>query len=281
MELERILRSQGFGSRPVCRALVLAGQVRVSGVDCDDPYTDFEPEGMRFSVSGVAWEYRKLAYLMLNKPSGFECSHKPKYYPSVYSLLPAPLTTRGVQAVGRLGADTTGLLLFSDDGQFIHALTSPRKEVAKIYDIGLKHPADPAQIAALLAGVKLVDEPVPVAARACELLAERQLRMTVTEGKYYLVNRMISAVGNRVESLHRIVVGEYRLQDDLPEGEWQWIESWPGTVPQGPTRASGAAAGFGPSHDPSSAASAAAVAKSGCTRLQWVPNSRQADHDPD
>jgi 16S rRNA pseudouridine516 synthase len=232
MELERILRSQGFGSRPVCRALVLGGEVSVGGAACADPYAEFETEGLIFSVSGVEWAYRKLAYLMLNKPAGFECSHKPKYYPSVYSLLPAPLTTRGAQAVGRLDADTTGLLLFSDDGQFIHALTSPKKEVAKVYDIGLKHPADAAQIAALLDGVKLVDELVPVVARACELLGDCQLRMTVTEGKYHLVKRMIAAAGNRVESLHRIVVGDYHLPEDLPLGGWRWLDAWAGPKPR-------------------------------------------------
>jgi 16S rRNA pseudouridine516 synthase len=225
MEFERLLRSQGFGSRPECRALICSGQVCVDGVPCDDPYADYEPEGLKFTVAGEAWSYRKSAYLVLNKPANFECSHKPKFYPSVYSLLPRPLLTRGVQAVGRLDEDTTGLLLLSDDGQFIHTYTSPKKKIPKVYDATVKHPVDEAQVTALLSGVQLNDEPAPIAAAGCDLLAERLIRLTVTEGKYHLVKRMIAAAGNRVEGLNRVSIGGLNLPDDLPLGEWRWLET--------------------------------------------------------
>jgi 16S rRNA pseudouridine516 synthase len=225
MELERLLRSQGFGSRPECRALVHSGRVCIAGIPCDDPFVEYDPLGFEFSVDGQPWNYRKLAYLALNKPSDFECSQKPKHHPSVYSLLPKPLQTRGVQAVGRLDEDTTGLLLFSDDGQFIHTYTSPKKKVPKVYDVSVKHPLDALQVDALLSGVQLNDEPGPIAAAACEIRSERLLRMTVTEGKYHLVKRMIAAAGNRVEGLNRIAVGGFSLPDDLPMGKWMWLES--------------------------------------------------------
>lgn len=162
---------------------------------------------------------------MLNKPANFECSHKPKFYPSVYSLLPRPLLTRGVQAVGRLDEDTTGLLLLSDDGQFIHTYTSPKKKIPKVYDVTVKHPVDESQVAALLSGVQLNDEPAPIAAAGCDFLAERLMRLTVTEGKYHLVKRMIAAAGNRVEGLNRVSIGGLNLPDDLPLGEWRWLET--------------------------------------------------------
>lgn len=224
MELERVLRSQGFGSRPECRALIHCGRVAIAGKTCDDPYLEIEPEGFRFSVEGVDWTYRKLVYLAFNKPANYECSHKPKHHPSIYSLLPKHFVTRNVQAVGRLDEDTTGLLLLTDDGQFIHQYTSPKKNIPKVYEVTTRHPIGDEQVAALLSGVQLNDEPAPIAAQACERVSERLLLLTVTEGKYHLVKRMVAAAGNRVEGLHRISVGEFALPADLPQGEWAWLE---------------------------------------------------------
>ena len=192
---------------------------------CEDPLAEFEPEGCRFSVDGKEWIFREFAYLLLNKPANHECSHKPKFHPSVYSILPKPLLTRGVQAVGRLDEDTTGLLLFSDDGQFIHTYTSPKKKIPKVYEVNTRHPLDDQQIASLLQGVRLNDEPEPIRAFACEVRESHLLRMTVTEGKYHLVKRMIAASGNRVEMLKRVSVGGLTLPDDLPVGQWRWLDS--------------------------------------------------------
>lgn len=226
MELERLLRSQGFGSRPECRALICAGRVTVNGLLCDNPYEDYAPEvGLAFSVDDVEWTYRQQAYLALNKPAGYECSHKPKHHPSIYSLLPRSLVTRNVQAVGRLDEDTTGLLLFTDDGQFIHTYSSPKKKIPKVYQVTTKHAVDDEQIAALLAGVQLNDEPAPIAAAGCERVEEHLIRLTVTEGKYHLVKRMVAAAGNRVEALHRVSVGGFVLPASLPVGEWMWLEA--------------------------------------------------------
>lgn len=225
MPFERLLRSQGFGSRPECRALIAAGRVCVDGVVCDDPYAEFATDAFRFTVDGVEWRYREHAYLVLHKPADFECSHKPKFHPSVYTLLPRPLVTRGVQAVGRLDEDTTGLLLLSDDGQFIHRCTSPKKVVPKVYEVTTRHPLDDAQLRALCDGVLLHDEPAPVAAVAAERVEERLLRLTVCEGKYHQVKRMVAAVSNRVDALHRISLGPVSLPPDLPAGQWRWLEA--------------------------------------------------------
>ena len=223
MEFERLLRTQGFGSRSECRALICSGRVFVDGECCDDPHVDFEPEGFSFMVDGVSWAFRKSAYIALNKPASFECSHKPKFYPSVYTLLPKPLVTRGVQALGRLDEDTTGLLLMSDDGQFIHRCTSPKKIVPKVYEVTTKHVIDDAQVDMLLRGVLLNGEQSEIAAAACERVSDRLMRLTVTEGKYHQVKRMVAAVSNRVEALHRISVGAYALPATLKPGEWTWL----------------------------------------------------------
>lgn len=225
MQLERILQSQGFGTRKACRTLIRFDRVSVAGVPVADPFAEFTPDGLVFEVDGVAWPYREKVYLMLNKPAGHECSRAPKHHPSVLALLPEPLRNRDVQPVGRLDEDTTGLLLLSDDGQFIHRLTSPKHKVAKVYEVTAKHPVDDGQIAALLAGVLLHDEPEPIAAAACARVSERVIHLTLNEGKYHQVKRMLAAAGNRVEALKRIAVGPIRLPDDLPEGGWRWLEA--------------------------------------------------------
>jgi len=223
MQLERLLRSQGYGSRPECRALVASGRVKVGGVVCDDPYAEFSAERFSCEIDSQSVVYRKFAYVLLNKPAGFECSQKPRHHPSVYSLLPTPLLRRGVQAVGRLDEDTTGLLLFSDDGQFIHRYTSPKKKIVKIYEVTTKHSVDETQLSALLSGVQLHDEPSPIAAAACEILGDRLLRMSLTEGKYHLVKRMLAAAGNRVDALTRVAIGTLVLPADLAPGAWCWL----------------------------------------------------------
>jgi 16S rRNA pseudouridine516 synthase len=224
MQLERILQSQGFGSRKACRGVIRRGQVSVAGQPCEDPFTDLATDDLCFAVDGQDWRYREKAYLMLHKPAGYECSRNPKHHPSVLSLLPAPLQTRGVQPVGRLDEDTTGLLLLSDDGQFIHQLISPRHKVAKVYEVTTRHTVSDEQVTALLAGVELHDEPRPIAAAACERLSDHRLQLTLTEGKYHQVKRMLAAAGNRVEALKRVAIGGLALPDDLPPGGWRWLE---------------------------------------------------------
>ena len=236
MRLLDVLYSQGFGTRRICTGLIQQGLVEVfpekkeSPEPCDDPWAEFKETGLRFRVQGVDWEYHAKAYVMLHKPAGTECSQRPSAYPSVYTLLPAPLRQRpgkgaiqGVQAVGRLDQDTTGMLLLTDDGVFIHRMTSPKKHVPKVYQVSAKHPLAPAQCERLLNGVVLDDDPRPVRAAACVLADERRLDLTLTEGKYHQVKRMLAAVGNRVEALHRVSIGGVALPADLAPGQWRWL----------------------------------------------------------
>ncbi|MHB1054231.1 MAG: 16S rRNA pseudouridine(516) synthase [Thiobacillus sp.] len=225
MKLYRALQSQGFGSRKGSIALARAGAVAVNGLPCDDPETEVDPAGLELTLDGVTWPYREKAYVLMHKPAGYECSHHPRHHPSVFALLPPPLLQRGVQCVGRLDQDTTGLLLFSDDGQFIHRMISPKKCVAKVYRAICADPVSEAMLDALRSGVQLNDEPAPIAALACEKLDASTLRLTLAEGKYHQVKRMIGATGNRVEALHREAVGAHALPADLPPGSWRWLEA--------------------------------------------------------
>jgi 16S rRNA pseudouridine516 synthase len=231
MQLQDILFSQGFGTRRVCCGLVQQGLVQLgeSRQPCTDPTEDVDDDGLVFWVQGERWEYQSQAYLMLHKPAGTECSQKPSTYPSIYTLLPGPLRNRGggaaagVQAVGRLDQDTTGLLLLSDDGKFIHRMTSPRHHVPKVYQVQVKHALDDRQLERLRQGVVLDDDPVPVRAADCRTVDTFHLELTLTEGKYHQVKRMVAAVGNRVEGLHRSSVGTIALPESLSPGQWRWL----------------------------------------------------------
>jgi 16S rRNA pseudouridine516 synthase len=221
----RLLFSQGFGTRRACEALVAAGRVAHAGRTVGFDEAVEAVDGLSFHVDGREWPYHERALLLLHKPAGYECSQKPKHHPSVLSLLPPPLRTRGVQPVGRLDEDTTGLLLLTDDGALIHRLTSPRHHVPKVYEVSCKHPLDALQVQRLRDGVVLDDDPTPVRAADALLVAPMQLRLTLTEGKYHQVKRMLAAVGNRVEALHRSAFGALTLGGLPQPGQWRWVDS--------------------------------------------------------
>jgi 16S rRNA pseudouridine516 synthase len=223
LDLERILCKQGFGTRKQCRIMIINEEITVNGVLCDDPGTEFSLENLQFTVKGEAWNYKAQSYLMMHKPSNYECSHKTQHHPTIYSLLPHPLVERGVQCIGRLDEDTTGLILISDDGQFIHRMSSPKHKVPKIYEVTCKHPISDADITHILSGVQLVDEDAPIAALACTRVTEHIIHMSLAEGKYHQVKRMIAAISNRVEGLKRIQIGRLMLPSDLNVGEWRWL----------------------------------------------------------
>ena len=223
LTLEKILFSQGFGTRRYCSDLVYADLVKVNGVLAEDPEEKIATENLQLEVDGEHWEYHEKAYVAFHKPVGYECSHKTSHHPSVYGLLPQPLIERGIQCVGRLDWDTTGLLLLSDDGQFIHKMTSPKKNIGKIYDITTAESITQKQIDHLLNGVILDDDPKPCFAKACVQKDDKLLAMTIVEGRYHQVKRMLAAVGNHVAGLHRSTIGAYAMPHDLKEGQWCWL----------------------------------------------------------
>jgi len=223
LPLEKILHTQGFGARKLCRIMIFNEEITVNGEMCDDPDAVFSLENLCFTVKGEPWDYKEKSYLMLYKPPNYECSHKTQHHPTIYSLLPHPLVARDVQCIGRLDEDTTGLMLISDDGQFIHKMSSPKHKVPKIYEVTCKHPVSDEQLAHILKGVQLIDEDAPIAALECKKITETILHMTLAEGKYHQVKRMIAAISNRVEALKRIQIGQLKLPEDLNMGEWRWL----------------------------------------------------------
>ena len=233
MRWSQVLFSQGFGARRECEGLIVSGFVRHQGLVVDDPDAEVATDSLVFEVEGRVWPFHQHALVMLHKPAGYECSQKPGAHPSVMNLLPVPLRLRGgkkggaadgVQPVGRLDVDTTGLLLLTDDGALLHKLTSPKHKVPKVYELTVADPVTAAAVAELLAGVVLHDDPKPVRAAACVQTGEHTLTLTITEGKYHQIKRMLGAVGNRVTALHRSSIGSLALPADLAPGQWRWID---------------------------------------------------------
>ena len=228
MQLDKILQSQGFGCRKYCRQLIESGKVAIGNNGgtlntCSNFKTDVPTEGLELAVLGEHWSFREKIYIAMNKPQGYECSHQPQHHHSVFSLLPEQFLARGIQCVGRLDQNTTGLLLLTDDGAFLQALTHPKKHVAKRYVVTTNRPITDEQIAQLAQGVALRNEKGIYAADECTKLSEHQLALTIHQGLYHQVKRMIAAVGNHVDALHREQIGNFKLPENLEAGEWIYL----------------------------------------------------------
>ncbi|NHZ42997.1 MULTISPECIES: pseudouridine synthase [Massilia] len=225
LSLDRILQSQGFGTRKYCRTLIDDGEIVINGAPHTDYKTAIDTEGLVMTIFDDEWVYREHVYIALHKPVNVECSRKPSHHPGVLTLLPEQFTWRDVQPVGRLDHDTTGMLLMSDDGPFIHTQSSPKRHVPKIYQATTQDSVTPELIAQLLSGVKLHDEPAPLAALSCVQRGEHQLEIVLEQGKYHQVKRMLAAAGNHCSALHRSAIGQLTLASlGLAEGEWCYLD---------------------------------------------------------
>ncbi|NNP71798.1 16S rRNA pseudouridine(516) synthase [Acinetobacter defluvii] len=222
MLLEKILQSQGFGSRKHCQQLIKNGAVSIDGQVISDVKFKIAEQQLKFQVYSKEYQYREHVYLALNKPQNYECSHQATHHFSVFDLIDELLLNRGVQCIGRLDQDTTGMLLLTDDGQFLQALTHPKKHVPKVYQVETTDPISQAQIEQLLKGVELRNEKGIYAASQVKKLAENKLSLTIHQGVYHQVKRMLAAVGNKVIKLHRQQVGLLDL-GQLEEGQYLYL----------------------------------------------------------
>ena len=223
MFLEKMLQSQGFGSRKHCQQLIKNGAIAIQGEVITNAKHKLDLNHLSFSVYGERFEYREKVYIALNKPQDYECSHQATHHFSVFDLFDDVLMNRGLQCVGRLDQDTSGLLLLTDDGQFLQALTHPKKHVAKVYRMQTADSVTEQQIQQLQQGVELRNESGSFAATDVILLAENELQLTIHQGVYHQVKRMLAAVGNKVERLHRQQIGALVLPE-LEQGKWIYLD---------------------------------------------------------
>jgi 16S rRNA pseudouridine516 synthase len=223
MNLLKILQAQGIGSRKVCLSMIDDGEVFIAGEVCTNAKAQAHPDEVTFLYEGELCTCAETVFIAMNKPLGYECSAKPTHHPSVLDLIPAHFRARGVQPIGRLDVDTSGLLLLTDDGQLIHQLTHPKRHVHKHYLITTADAVSEVQLEQLRQPLLLNDDLVPVQAVSVTQLDTHQLEMVIDEGRYHQIRRMLGAVGNRVETLHRQQVGSFILPELLAEGKWQDI----------------------------------------------------------
>ncbi|MGH7011246.1 MAG: pseudouridine synthase [Caulobacteraceae bacterium] len=224
--LDRLLANLGYGSRREIATLAASGAIRFGERILDDPaerLTLTTDLAVGLTVSGEAIDPLPPLTLVMNKPAGLVCSHREPGR-SVYELLPGRWRGRtpAISTVGRLDAETTGLLLLSDDGDLIHRITAPRRHVAKRYLARLERPLSGEETALFASGNLLLQgEDRPLKPARLEVLGPRLCRLTVSEGRHRQVRRMFAAAHNEVVSLHREAIGELLLPEDLASGAWR------------------------------------------------------------
>ncbi len=213
--LDKFLSDSGAGTRSQVRLLLKAGRVTVDGVPCRDGSLKIDPT-TRICLDGVALGGRQRTVVMLNKPAGYVTATEDSG-PTVMDLLPAEMRHLGLKPVGRLDKQTEGLLLLTNDGDLLHRLISPKKEVPKVYYARHDGTADAEDCAAFAAGLTLGDGTVcrPATLRP---LGPGESLVTVCEGKYHQVRRMMAARGMPVSYLERRQEGVLTL-DGLPRGQ--------------------------------------------------------------
>jgi len=222
LTLERLLAGIGFGSRKEARALVRMGVVELNGEVQEDPFVELKERPATITVNGEEVTTQEKLYVMLHKPLDVECSHNARDHRSVFELLPDRFTAMGIQTVGRLDADSEGLLLLSNQGDFIHKVESPKKGYLKKYRVTLARPFTEEQKAELLGGVMLKSERRPVLAREIAVEGDSVV-ISIGEGLYHQVRRMFAAVGNHVETLKRDAIGPVLLDETLGKGGWRFL----------------------------------------------------------
>lgn len=213
--LDKFLCDCGAGSRSQVKQLLKAGRVTLDGCIAGDGSIKIDPEKTEVCLDGQSLTKRGRIVLMLNKPAGYVTATEDDLSPTVMELLPPQY--RHLKPVGRLDKQTEGLLLFTDDGDLLHRLISPKKEVPKVYYAEHEGQATEEDAAAFAAGLTLRDGTVCQSARL-ESLGAGKSRITVCEGKYHQVRRMMAARGMHVNYLERQREAGLCL-GDLPRGQ--------------------------------------------------------------
>jgi len=224
--LDRLLANLGYGSRREVTDLVARRQVVLDGTPVKDAGARIAVSvdlPARMTVAGQPLDPPAPLTILMHKPLDVVCSHREPGR-SVYELLPPRWRARipALSTIGRLDKDTSGLLLITDDGPFLHRVISPRSHVAKRYVATLDRPLAGSEAEVFAAGTLMLEsEKDPLAPATLEPLGPREARLTITEGRYHQVRRMFAAVGNHVVALHRDRIGGLALPDDLPPGAWR------------------------------------------------------------
>ncbi len=218
--LDKVLTATGRWSRREARELIRSGRVTIDGCCAAAPEDKIDPETAHLAVDGELIDCEKYVYVMLHKPAGLLSATEDSRQPTVVDLLPLPLRRRGLAPVGRLDKDTEGLLLLTDDGAMTHRLLSPKYHVDKTYFARVEGALSEEDPAAFAAGIVLGDGLVCRPARL-EILSPDTCLVTLQEGKYHQVKRMLASRGKPVQYLKRLSMGPLQLDETLAPGEYR------------------------------------------------------------
>lgn len=220
--LDKLLAGTGKWSRREVKALVRQGLVRVDGRLAASAEDKLDPAAAIITVAGETISLCRFTYVMLHKPAGVLTATEDRKQPTVLDLLPPELRRIGLAPVGRLDKDTEGLLLLTNDGALAHRLLAPRSHVDKVYYARVEGALEPADAAAFAAGMTLGDglECLPA---GLEILSPGECLVTLREGKFHQVKRMLAARGKPVTYLKRLSMGPLRLDPELAPGAFRML----------------------------------------------------------
>ncbi|ASB87869.1 pseudouridine synthase [Bacillus sonorensis] len=224
MRLDKLLAHSGYGSRKDVKKMLKNGAVRVGGRIAKDAKEQIDPAADEVTVFGEPVIYREFIYLMMNKPQGVLSATEDSRQETIIDLLDPEYLRFEPFPVGRLDKDTEGLLLLTNDGQLAHQLLSPKKHVPKTYEVHVEKPVTKAAADQLESGVDIGEGYVTKPAKAVILENEsgrHKLLLTITEGKFHQVKRMLKAVGNEVVYLKRLKMGDVALDAELAAGGYR------------------------------------------------------------
>ena len=221
MRLDKFICSSTENTRITAKRAIGKGQVTVNGTTVKSPATKVK-ETDTIILRGKTLSLIKTRYIMLHKPVDFICSNVDESHPSVLNLVEVEKSD-ALHIAGRLDVDTTGLVLITDDGQWSHAITSPKRQCQKRYRAELAEPIEQSAIEQFKQGLQLHNEPELTRPATLEIIAPHEVVVTISEGKYHQVKRMFAAVGNKVVELHREAIGNLELDSDLGPGEWRYL----------------------------------------------------------
>ena len=222
MRLDKLFSDLGLLSRRDCARAASRGEIVVDGVPVTRADVKVDEARAEIFFRGERIVFSKFVYVMMNKPMGYISATTDGRAPVVTELLPAELQRRGLFPCGRLDKDTTGFMLLTDDGQTAHRLLSPRHHVEKVYVFALDAPLPVGAEARFLSGVRLGDEECKPAGLS---LADGRTEgtITLTEGKYHQIKRMMLREGCTVTALKRVSFGGVPLDESLASGEWRYL----------------------------------------------------------
>ena len=221
MRLDKLVSHSAGLSRGDVKRLLRRDEITVDGIAVRDPASQITPQH-KVMLNGEPVHWPTHRYVMVNKPAGYVCSSDDGTNPIVNGLIHHAWADL-LHSAGRLDVDTTGLVLLTDDGEWSHAVTSPKRQCFKTYRVGVRHPLDDDMVQRFESGLLLKGETRPTLPATLEILDAHTARVKIREGRYHQIKRMFAACSNRVETLHREAVGAIMLDEQLGEGDWRLL----------------------------------------------------------